>query len=236
MKGYWFKIGLGALGIFVVGMVLTSIGRRGVEHVREAIEQQSVSLSSADAPFRVHGVEMGRVNEIKVSPVADGGFPRMELGVRMNPGVSYADLSDCILVVGEDGQGEGEGMSCRDSSVVEDQGLVEIGIVRLLPNGEVVRLFAQRSDMERKNWFRWFRDAPPPSAPLTSSASTGASFQMNADSTGAFMMLRDGQGKPVFQMNADSTGAFIQVRDSNGEEILRFKADSTGVQGSLHAN
>lgn len=233
MKGYWIKIAFGALGVFIVGMVIMSIGRRGVDKVREAIDLQAVSLIADNAPFRVHGIEMGTVTGVKVQPNLGEGFPHIELAVRLNSGVSPSDLTDCVLVATEDERASNEGLSCVDATTADAENLVEVGMVRLEPGGEMVRLMAPRAVLEQKNWFRWFqRQRAAPVAP----SPTRASLQLQADSSKAFLMIRDEKGNPVFQLNADSEGAFFQVRDSNGQEIVRFRADSSGVQGNIQSD
>lgn len=234
MKAYWLRIAFGALAIFVVGMVLMSVGRRSVSSVREAIANQSISFGADGAPFRLMGRQLGTLSRVNVTPVARTGIPHIELTVRLDSDVSASELADCLLVVtSEESQGSSsEDLRCLDSSEATSGQFVEIGEVRLEPTGEILQLFVPRSMMEDKNWFRWFRDPPAPRA----AAARHSSLQLQADSNKAFLMIRDEHGNPVFQLNADSEGAFIQVRDSNGQEIVRFRADSTGVQGNIRSN
>jgi hypothetical protein len=234
MKAYWLRIAFGAVAIFAVGMVIMAFGRRGVGRMRQAIVNQSVNLGANGAPFRVQGRQIGRLSQVNVQPLTTQGFPHIELAVQLDPAVAAKELADCDLVVPADAnQGpDTEGLRCLDSAEAESGTFVEVGQVRLEPSGETLQLYVPQSMLDHKNWFRWFRDPPAPRTP----ASHGASFQLQADSSKAFLMIRDEHGNPVFQLNADSDGAFIQVRDSNGQEVVRFKADSNGVKGNLRSN
>ena len=235
MKAYWLKIALGALGIFVVGMVIMGAGRRGVSKVREALVNQSISFGADGAPFRLMGRQLGTLSRVDLTPVARDGIPHIELSVKLDSDVSSADFADCALVVSEEGPRPNvDGLRCLDSSEAESGQFVEVGQVNLEPIGESLRLFVPESTMDHNNWLGLLRGARAPRA--TTSGSHHASVQLEADSSKAFLMIRDEHGKPVFQLNADSNGAFIQVRDSNGQEIVRFKADSSGVKGNIHAN
>jgi hypothetical protein len=232
MKGYWLKIAFGAVGIFLIGMVIVAAGRHGVEHVKETIALQTLSFQGNGAPLRVQGREVGQISKVQVKPLSEGGIPHVSLTVGLNPGFSPAEFTDCVLVAGEDfDPADNEGLTCLDSSAANDDSLVDVGEVRLQPGGELIRLVALRSALEKQHWYRSLR-APAPAA----RHARGASFQLDADSSKAFMMIRDEHGNPVFQLNADSEGAFLQVRDSTGKEIVRFRADSTGVQGNLNSD
>lgn len=227
MKAYWTKIALGALGIFVLGMVLISAGRHGVEHAREAIQNSTLRLASADGPFLVDGRRLGKLSGLQVLPGESEGIPRIELAVHLDPNVVQADLGDCVLVVPENQKLGENGLQCMASADAGQADLVQIGSVRIEPSGEVLSLEIPRSMLDGKDWaahWRRSRVAPHPAA----------GFQLQADSSGAFMMIRDEHGKPVFQLNADSSGAFMQFRDSTGKEVFRFRADSTGVKGNIN--
>ena len=233
MKGYWFRIGVGAFAIFAVGMVVMGFGRRGVSRVREAIANQSISLGADGAPFRLMGRQLGTLSRVELTPVARDGIPHIELTVHLDSDVSASELADCALVASEEGPGRNvDGLRCLDSSELESGKFVEVGEVNLEPSGETLLLFVPESTMEHDNWLRWFQGTRAPHV----TASHHPSVQLQTDSSAAFLMIRDEHGKPVFQLNADSNGAFIQVRDSNGQEVVRFQADSKGVKGNIRGN
>lgn len=239
MKAYWFRIAFGAVAIFVVGMVIMGFGRRGVSRVREAIVNQSISLGAQGAPFRVDGRQFGLLSLVNLQPVTRDGFPHVSLTVRLDPDIASSELSrlkTCDLVASTDeAQISGsEGLRCLDASETGNGDLVEIGTVRLDPSGETLRLLVPQSTLDHNDWFHRFRGGNTP-APRASSSNL-PNVQLQADSGGAFLMIRDEHGKPVFQLNADSNGAFIQVRDSNGQEVVRFQADSKGVKGNIRSN
>ncbi|MEP7327541.1 MAG: hypothetical protein ABI836_16440 [Gemmatimonadota bacterium] len=243
MKAYWIKIAFGACAIFAVGMVIMGMGRRGVSRVREAIVNQSISLGAQGAPFRVDGRQFGLLSLVNLQPIAKGGLPHVNLTVRLDPDLESSELSrlkTCDLVASTD-EGrisDSEGLRCVAASEAANSDLVEVGTVRLDPSGETLRLFVPQSTLDHSNWFHRFQNHSAPAAAAAPAApvASRANVQLQADSAGAFLMIRDEHGKPVFQLNADSNGAFIQVRDSNGQEVLRFQADAKGVKGNIHSN
>ena len=225
MKRYWTRITLGALGIFALGMVVVSAGRRGVEHIKQHVMQQTVRL---DAPFQVDNRRLGMLTQVEMDPERSEHFPFISLTVMLDSSLATANLGDCILLArdleslkSEDGLHCAVGMS-RDS-------LMEMGVVTFEPSGESVGLFIPTADLEEIPGFNRAARAPV--------ASPGeGSLNLRADGSGAFMLIKDEKGRPVFQLNADSGGAFIQIRDSNGKEVMRFRADSQGVVGRMDSN
>jgi hypothetical protein len=232
MKRYWTRIGLGALGIFILGMLIVSAGRRGVDRVKELALEHSVRLPANFAPFRVDEHKLGSLTLVRMDPQPDRSFPYINLTVQSDPGADPASLGDCRLVATDEDalQGQG-GLHCSES--MSSDSMVEMGTVTFEPSGQVFPIYVPNTELSGKGWFSR-RGHETSIAPATVSQDKG-SVNLKADASGAFMLIRDERGKPVFQLNADSNGAFIQVRDSNGKEVLRFRADSQGVVGRAGA-
>ena len=233
MKRYWTKIGLGALGIFVLGMVLVSWGRHGVDHIKEAVKRQSVRLSPDVASFAVNNIRLGSLTGIEFDPEKESGFPYIDLTVQLDSAADLSSLENCLLVASDAESLQGQkGLTCSPST--SSTGMVEMGTVNFEPAGQSFPIFAPASAVSGKNWF-----VPPAhgahQAPSGVSANNSSvNFQANA--AGAFMLIKDEKGRPVFQLNADSQGAFIQIRDSNGKEVMRIRADSQGLEGQANSD
>ena len=228
MKKYWIRIALTALGIFCVGMVIVSAGRRGVDKVKELAMQHTLRLSSGVAPFQVDTRRLGTLTEVEMDPDRSEGFPYINMTVELDPGIPTANLDSCILLASDmESIKSDRGLHCAEG--VSRDSLVQMGEVNFEPSGESVGLYIPAAKLNEIPWFNHVKknDLPP-------AGQGGLSLQANAG--GAFMLIKDDKGRPVFQLNADSNGAFIQIRDSNGKEVLRFRADSQGAQGRSHSN
>lgn len=227
MKRYWTRITLGALGIFALGMLIVSAGRRGVEHVKQHVMQEGLSLTSGVAPFQVNNRRLGTLTNVRMDPDRSERFPFINLTVELDPSMPLADLGDCTLLAGDLESFEGrDGLHC--ASGVSRDSLFEMGVVTFQPSGESVGIYIPRSDLKDLPWFSQGSEVE--------NVPREGGLNLRADARGAFMLIRDEKGRPVFQLNADSQGAFIQIRDSNGKEVVRFRADSQGVVGRVEAN
>ena len=228
MKKYWTRIALTALAIFVVGMMVISAGRRGVDKVKQLALQHTLRLSSGVAPFLVDTLRLGTLTEVEMDPGRSEKFPFINMTVELDPSVPAADLGSCTLLASEmESLKSDRGLHCAEG--VSRDSLIQMGEVNFEPSGEMVALYVPAATVSRVSWFNHFNatEAPPVKE-------GGLSLQANG--AGAFMLIKDDKGRPVFQLNADSSGAFIQIRDSNGREVVRFRADSQGVQGTAHSN
>jgi hypothetical protein len=226
MKRYWLRITLGALGIFVLGMLVVSAGRRGVERVKQLASQHSLRLTPGVAPFLVDLRRLGTLTNVEVDHDNGKDFPSINLTVQLDPAIESADLGGCTLLASDaESLSDVNGLHCAEG--VSRDSLIEMGAVTFEPSGERESLYIPASEVGNNPWFnRVSRSGSlPPSE---------GSFNLQANAAGAFMLIKDDKGRPVFQLNADSQGAFIQIRDSNGKEIVRFRADSQGVVGRVH--
>lgn len=227
MKRYWLRIAAGAVGIFLVGMVLVGAGRRGVDHVKHAVEQSFRGLPGV-IPFQVDNRRLGTITDVKMDGEASGDLPRIKLTVKLDSGLATTGLKDCSLIAAnQQALASSEGLHCSAPSMPDS--LVEMGTVRFEPSGEVIQLYIPSAELAGKPWPRQERVTR-----VGAAEKVGNRFSLQANDAGAIILIKDEKGRAVFQLNADSQGAFIQVRDSNGSEVVRFRADSQGVEGAVN--
>jgi hypothetical protein len=97
MTKYWFKIGLGALLIFVVGLGVV----RAARHVHDTIESNqdlTIPLGSF-IPFKLDGAEIGKLRSLVIhrsSPKAVTGF---DVNTRVTDSATFERLRDCRMSV-----------------------------------------------------------------------------------------------------------------------------------------
>jgi hypothetical protein len=228
MRKYWIRIALTALGIFFVGMMIVSAGRRGVDRVKELAMHHTLRLTSGGAPFQVDTRRLGTLTEVQIDPDRSEKFPFINMTVELDPGLPMAGLDSCTLLASDmESLKSDRGLHCAEG--ISRDSVVQMGEVNFEPSGESVGIFIPAREVEDIPWFNNFRRDQP----VRNSA---AGLSLSANAAGAFMLIKDDKGRPVFQLNADSSGAFIQIRDSNGKEVVRFRADSNGVQGQARSN
>ena len=102
MKSYWFKIVLGALGIFAVGMVIVTGIRKAKNQVRvysETSEPISIPFPFGIVPFRLDGTRLGTVEHLTLLRDSPQGISNIRLVVKLADSVTSSQLASCILVV-----------------------------------------------------------------------------------------------------------------------------------------
>lgn len=100
MTRYWMKIAFGAILIFAIGMAINFGVRKGVSTVHTVMETADpISIPIRFATFRVDGVALGRLRELKLLRTAPKQISSAEVTVRLDS-AAYADrLSACTLRV-----------------------------------------------------------------------------------------------------------------------------------------
>jgi hypothetical protein len=99
MRNYWIRIALGALAIFVVGMVGITLVRRGVSGVTAVAEGTGpITLPVAFVPFKLDGQKLGTIHRIKIYRSAPHTVKSVNLLVRLADSVNPARMQHCILV------------------------------------------------------------------------------------------------------------------------------------------
>jgi hypothetical protein len=103
MRSYWVRIGLGALAIFVVGMIGVTLVRRGVSGVREVAEGTGpITLPIAFVPFTLDGQKLGKLHKLVLHRDAPKRLASVELEVNLADSVLARGLEGCRLVANFD--------------------------------------------------------------------------------------------------------------------------------------
>lgn len=103
MRNYWTRIALGALAIFVVGMVGLSLVRRSVGGVRAVTGGSGpITLPVMFVPFKLHGEKLGTVSRVVLHRDAPKRIKSVELTVKLNDSVLARGLEGCRLAANLD--------------------------------------------------------------------------------------------------------------------------------------
>lgn len=235
MRSLWTKIGLGALGVFAVGMLLITLGQQAKAATKEALAsavQHAASWTGelaarAEMDFLLDGRTIGRVQQVNIRRDASGDLPQVHAVVRLtSPGAERA-LEGCILEPegGTDINVE-RGFRCATSST----GLMDLGEIVFEPAG------LTRPVMVTRNAEAELRQGDP----FAVKAEVGGRVQVEAtgdnaelvrilaDKHGANIRVNDEFGRSLVRLLADSTGAMLRVRDENGRDVIHLQAGKHG--------
>lgn len=244
MQRMWTKIGLGALGVFLVGLLLISVFRESevamaqvvrtkiAPAIRSAVIRHALmhgSQARSDLDFTLNGDALGTVTSMVVSRVVRNQPLDINLVVRLDDDAEIDELASCDLVPSnQDDLGLDDGFGCAGHG---DRDLVQIGEARFEPQGLVRPIFVSKgriSQLSRGDTFHADVDLTH-GADIVAQGKGNARVQLHADSSGARVRVSDGKGGDLVHVDADSNGAFIRIRDNNGREVFRLLADGKGV-------
>ena len=239
MRSMWTKIGFGAVGVFLLGMLLLTGFRRSRDAVAQAVAGSFVPALHAaanlaasahpDLPFRLDGHRLGSVTRMRLERTNRNRLLSVQLDVSLNEGTDAAELADCELQPLDDHDVNFDhGFRCGDP---KDAGLVQIGEARFEPIGLIRPVKIRRGQLGQLSTGEPFK-ANLDMAHGVQVAAKGrdkGSVRVRADSTGAMLLVNDKKGGDLVRISADSTHAFIQIRGTNGKVVFRLQAGDSGL-------
>lgn len=234
MRVLWTRIGLGALGVFAIGMLGVTLFREAAAATRQAVGQviqrtvQGVTtVAMHDLAFRLDGERLGSLRQLSVQRAHQGDLPEVTIEVTLQDPASMKRLARCDLVPatsrGAQDFDPEQGFRCAEPF---ERPLIGIGTAHFVP-GDIVRPILVSRDHEAS-----LRQGEPFDAQadlggevrVTARDGKGATVRLLADSTGASIHLRDRQGHSLVRLVADSTGAMLRVRGKDGRDVVRLDA------------
>ncbi len=233
MRTFWSKIGLGALAVFMVGMLSLTLFRQAknaaAEALSTAIQTSARSVArtasaSSYIPFRLNGETMGNVRHAQIQRHTSGTLPEVDLTVELDdPGLKH-QLRDCVLVPEQHHNFDFDrGFECAEGLTGD---LVEIGTVHFV-NIDLERpLKVERdiaSDMQKGDPFEATADAGG-AVQVNASSANGEIVRLLADQHGANIKVNDDLGRALVRLFADSTGAMIRVKGKDGRDVVKLDA------------
>jgi hypothetical protein len=211
MRTLWTKIGLGALGVFLVGMLLLTVVEDAKSTVKQALTRAihhhgASAQLQADIPFVLDGQRLGTVNHMTVRRSADHDLARFTFTVALDSDADLSVLTGCHLVpVGEDDFDIEDGFRCAAKG---ESGWEEVGSVVFEPSGLERPILA--------------------GSKVVAELHKGEPFSADADFTGPVRVSAKGDRGELVHLKADSNGAFLLVNGKEGRAVLRLKADKSG--------
>jgi hypothetical protein len=241
MRNLWLRIGLGAAGVFVVGMLLIAVAGEAKSAVKSALATafantvQGAAKGSApeEMPFRLAGEQLGMIRRLAIARQSRGDIPDVNLEIELADAASLKALEQCDLVPeGHSDFSFERGFRCGSHGA---RGLITVGQAVFVP-GDLTRPVKVEKQMETD-----LRRGDPFEATaemggdvrVVARGGDGAMVRVQADSNGAQIRVNDAMGRAILRLLADSTGAAFQVRGKDGREVVRMEAGEGGFTLSI---
>ena len=149
MRNYWFKIVLGALAVFAVGMAFRAAFLATKARVKAiAGSSAPISIPLAFVPFRLDGDRLGTFDRAVVIRKSPRQVSGLRLGVRLSDSTAVARLSGCDLLANlSPGRGGGgteftdANFACVKGDSVAAHGAERFGEVGFEPGSLSVALY-----------------------------------------------------------------------------------------------
>jgi len=236
MRSLWTKIGVGALGVFAVGMLLITLAGEAKSAVRSALNEafqntvQGAALASApkELPFRLEGADLGLIRRLAITRRTRGDLPDVNLEVGLRDAAAARRLAGCDLVPADGGDFSFEqGFRCARRG---SRGMIVVGEALFTP-GDFTRPIKVGQRLEAD-----LRGGDPFQATaemggdvrVVARDGDGSLVHVQADSGGARIQVNDAMGLAVLRMLADSNGASLRIRGKDGREVVRLEAGGGG--------
>ena len=227
MRNYWMRIALGALAIFVVGMLGVSLVHRGIGSVRGVVRGSGpISIPLAFIPFKLNGDKLGSLERVTLRRETPSRVTGVGLEVKLSDSVLARGLEGCRLAANLDSEvpgphginvhrgpfAEGSFWCAKDDSA--SVALVEYGEAVFHPGNVTVPLFLPRSLVDELQNLNLGHDSTPPVAKAQVDSILAAT-ELSADSVDA---VRDRM--------IDSLRVEGRRRADSARRVLRQMADS----------
>ena len=114
MRTYWFKILLGALGIFAVGMIGVTIVRSGIAKVNSVVHSdEPITIPLGLVPFAIAGERLGKLDHVTLYRESPNQVNEVELSVNLTDSLLAQGLSGCRLVANIEGDKRDRGVNIK---------------------------------------------------------------------------------------------------------------------------
>ncbi len=218
---YWFRIFLGMMAIFAVGMVVATGVRKGREKVEYIVEGTGpVSVPLLGMAFRLDGERLGGIERLRLMRSEPKRIDSAVVLVHLDDASAASRFTDCRLAVRDaDNLSDNTVFFCADSADAADMELVPFGHVEFTPSGEKVVVWLPAAVVA---------DLRASEIDTDVGADTGT-VDIDGHERGLSVKVN---GREVVALEGDSAGGALTVRDAHGRTIIRLNGDS--VSGPIH--
>jgi len=149
MRNYWIKIALGALAVFVVGMVIvTGVRKTRAKFTNTFESTDPISLPIAFVPFRLDGRKLGSLNKVVLLRDQPNQVSGVRVIVALADSVHPDKFQNCLLVVDDvEHYNEKSSFRCEKGDTVGSR-LAQFGYVYFKNSGDSVPLLLPAHSVE----------------------------------------------------------------------------------------
>lgn len=151
MRNYWLRIVLGAVGIFLAGMLIWTGIRAGREKVVEVVESdRPITIPLAFVPFTLDGNALGTLNRVEVLRSSPEQVSAINFTVTLADSVADERLATCVLVAKDnlDHINPGRAFTCAATGDTAGRDLAPIGHLET-QRGGTFTLLARSGTLEQ---------------------------------------------------------------------------------------
>jgi hypothetical protein len=249
MQRYWFGIAIGAVAVFMVGLLVLNAGRHGARMVERTLDSADpISIPLAFVPFRLGGREVGTIREVQFVRSSPEVVRGVELEVKIEDPTALDQLRDCALATSDVANfNRRTTFKCLSPETATSGDFIAFGKVSVEGAGIVQTLLVpvdevlewQGDDHKRKAHALAQHEVEEALAQIRADskgvtinvwdALKEAGLRFRADSHGAVLQIADEQSGAKFLLRADSSGVIIDAKDGSDTSTLQLKADSSGL-------
>jgi hypothetical protein len=225
MKNYWMRIALGALAIFIVGMIARALIHRGLGGVKGVVEGSGpLSIPLAFIPFRLGGEKLGTLERVTLERETPQHVTSVRLEVKLSDSVLARGLEGCSLAANLDSDSDGHrGVNIHRGPFADgsfwcagddstDAALVEYGQAVFRPGNVTVPLYLNRELVDELQNLDFGRDTSPPIDEVQVDSIVEA--ELNAESARALRQGMIDSLRTEGRRRADSARRLIRMADS----------------------
>ena len=240
MRSYWMRIALGALAIFVVGMIGRALINHGIGSVKGVVEGSGpLSIPLAFIPFELSGNKLGTFERVTLERTAPRTVSSVRLEVKLGDSTLARGLEGCRLAANLDKDDNGEhnlniergrfaeGTFWCANDVATDTALVEYGQAVFRPGDVTVPLYLPQGLVAELQNIDFDDHSTDAIAEVAAEAAVESTIEAVVDSTVAAEQARARIGPVVRARMLDSLRAEGMRRADSARRELGRMADST---------
>lgn len=143
---YWFKIALGMLVVFGIGMFAVEGINAGKAKVLDITQSSSsITLPMLGASFKMNDASLGGLERLRIERSAPDRVQAFHLTVRLDEGVDVEQFANCELTVRDANHiDKNTTFTCLTDADAGFSDLVQFGTIKFLPSGQNHRLMLPR--------------------------------------------------------------------------------------------
>lgn len=250
MRNYWLKILLGALAVFMVGMIGVTLARRGIAGVERVVaSDQPLTIPLGLVPFELQGERLGKLDHVTLMRKSPQEVTAVELEVNLADSLVARGLSGCRLVANMETRGD-SGIDIRvgrrastvfycagadDDSTTAD--LLEYGHATLQPGDIEIPLLLPRDMVKELQHLDFGKGGPAATAEQADSIEEANQERADSIETAVQQALqRSGEGRhrtmDSIKASVRHLGDSLRAVGLRQAEAGRRQADSARIEAA----